>query len=306
MLKLIANRDLSLKRFYIISLILLIIPVILLADVRYLSEEEYKDLSKKERLKYWEDLENELMMWQQREADAKTQIPKNEARITELKQKIKNAQNAYDDLYNSINEALGGITHSQIVEFENQLNEIKSKLNYYGRMPNSELYKNNKEILEFIDNYNILKDQNVAKVPKFLPEFVELDPMITKLGDDLENAKPKYYEDTHVVVKGEFLNKISGYEHIYNDPLKWGIIYRANRDQIKDPDLIYPNQVFKIPRGLPTTWKVYKGECLWTISGYPEIYNNPFKWPNIYQANTDQIKDPDLIYPNQILKIPRD
>ena len=27
----------------------------------------------------------------------------------------------------------------------------------------------------------------------------------------------------------------------------WPIIYKANRDQIKDPDLIYPKQVFKIP-----------------------------------------------------------
>ena len=27
----------------------------------------------------------------------------------------------------------------------------------------------------------------------------------------------------------------------------WPIIYKANRDQIKDPDLIYPDQVFKVP-----------------------------------------------------------
>jgi hypothetical protein len=25
-------------------------------------------------------------------------------------------------------------------------------------------------------------------------------------------------------------------------------VYRANKDQIKDPDLIYPNQIFEIPR----------------------------------------------------------
>ena len=293
-------------KYYIIFLLILIVPVFLCADVRYLSEEEYKDISKQERLKYWEDLENELMMWQQREAAAKEKIPENEAKIAELTKKIQAIQSDYDNLYASINEALGGISHSEIVEFENQLNEIKAQLDYYGQMPNSELYKNNKEILSFINKYNELKDQNVAKVPKFLPEFVELDRRINKLSDDLSQAKPEYYEDTHVVVRDECLWWISGYEHIYNDPLRWGIIYRANRDQIKDPDLIYPDQVFKIPRGLPTTWRVYKGECLWTISSYPEIYNNPFEWPTIFRANTDQIKDPDLIYPNQILKIPRD
>lgn len=294
------------KKYFIISLLIILIPVFLYADVRYYSDEEYKDLSKKELLTYWEDLENELMMWQTREAAAREAIPVNEAKIAELKQKIQAVDNAYENLYANINEALGGITQDEIVEFQSQLDNIEARLDYYGKMPDSELYKNKDEILAFIDNYDNLKNQNIAKVPKFRSDFEELDRRIAKLSDDLESAKPKYYEDTHVVVKGECLWFISGYEHIYNDPTKWGIIYRANRDQIKDPDLIYPDQVFKIPRGLPTTWKVYKGECLWTISSYPEIYNNPFNWPRIFHANTDQIKDPDLIYPNQILRIPRD
>ncbi|MEA3476283.1 MAG: LysM peptidoglycan-binding domain-containing protein [Candidatus Cloacimonadota bacterium] len=294
------------KKYVIISLLIILIPVFLYADVRYFSDEEYKDLSKQELLKYWEDLENELMMWQTREAAAREAIPVNEAKIAELEQKIQAVDNAYENLYASINKALGGITQDEIVEFQSQLDNLKARLDYYEKMPDSELYKNKDEILAFIDNYNNLKNQNIAKLPKFRSDFEELNKRILKLSDDLQQAKPEYYEDTHIVVKGECLWFISGYEHIYNNPTKWGIIYRANRDQIKDPDLIYPDQIFKIPRGLPTTWKVYKGECLWTISSYPEIYNNPFNWPRIFHANTDQIKDPDLIYPNQILRIPRD
>lgn len=56
----------------------------------------------------------------------------------------------------------------------------------------------------------------------------------------------------------------------------------------------------------PTTHVVKKGECLWYIAGYEEIYGNPLKWPLIYKANKDKIKDPDLIYPGQVLAIPRD
>ena len=56
---------------------------------------------------------------------------------------------------------------------------------------------------------------------------------------------------------------------------------------------------------LPATWTVKKGECLWWIAEYEHIYNDPFKWPTIYEANRDQIKDPDLIYPGQVLRIPR-
>ncbi len=56
----------------------------------------------------------------------------------------------------------------------------------------------------------------------------------------------------------------------------------------------------------PTTHIVLKGECLWCISGYPQIYGDPFMWPLIYWANKAQIHDPDLIYPGQIFVIPRE
>jgi len=51
---------------------------------------------------------------------------------------------------------------------------------------------------------------------------------------------------------------------------------------------------------------VVKGECLWCIAEYEDIYADPFQWPLIYKANRDQIKDPDLIYPDQVFDIPRD
>jgi hypothetical protein len=52
----------------------------------------------------------------------------------------------------------------------------------------------------------------------------------------------------HTVEKGECLWWIAEYKKIYNDPFMWPLIYKANRDQINDPDLIYPGQVFYIPR----------------------------------------------------------
>lgn len=59
-----------------------------------------------------------------------------------------------------------------------------------------------------------------------------------------------------------------------------------------------------ITQGKIRTYTVKKGDCLWYIAGYPEIYGNPLRWPLIYKANKDQIKDPDLIYPGQVLVIP--
>ncbi|MDP8213986.1 MAG: LysM peptidoglycan-binding domain-containing protein [Candidatus Euphemobacter frigidus] len=62
---------------------------------------------------------------------------------------------------------------------------------------------------------------------------------------DLDIAVEK--ASTHRVVKGECLWFIAGYDHIYANPLQWPLIYKANKDKIKNPDLIYPGQVFIIP-----------------------------------------------------------
>jgi hypothetical protein len=44
-------------------------------------------------------------------------------------------------------------------------------------------------------------------------------------------------------------------------------------------------------------------DCLWEIAGKPRVYDDPFQWPELYKANRDQIKDPDLIYPRQTLTV---
>jgi len=49
----------------------------------------------------------------------------------------------------------------------------------------------------------------------------------------------------YTVQKGDSLSKIA--KHEYGDANKWRKIFEANKDIIKDPDLIYPGQELKIP-----------------------------------------------------------
>ena len=53
---------------------------------------------------------------------------------------------------------------------------------------------------------------------------------------------------SYTVRRGETLPQISARTEIYNDSTLWPIIYRANRDQIRDPKRLWPGQVFVIPR----------------------------------------------------------
>lgn len=48
------------------------------------------------------------------------------------------------------------------------------------------------------------------------------------------------------VVRGDSLWGISGKPQIYANPYQWPLIYKANMNQIKDADLIFPGQQFEI------------------------------------------------------------
>jgi nucleoid-associated protein YgaU len=57
----------------------------------------------------------------------------------------------------------------------------------------------------------------------------------------------KSYSVRLIPERRDCLWRISEYKNIYGDPFKWTRIYKANKGQIKNPDLIYPGQVFEIP-----------------------------------------------------------
>ena len=52
--------------------------------------------------------------------------------------------------------------------------------------------------------------------------------------------------NSYSVVRGDNLWSISGKDDVYADPYQWPLIYKTNRDKIKDADLIYPGQTFDI------------------------------------------------------------
>ena len=63
--------------------------------------------------------------------------------------------------------------------------------------------------------------------------------------------KPKMTESDHYVVENnDTLWGIAGKDVAYNDSFQWPLIFKANRDSIKDPDLIYPKQDFSIQKGV--------------------------------------------------------
>jgi nucleoid-associated protein YgaU len=61
------------------------------------------------------------------------------------------------------------------------------------------------------------------------------------------NLIPGYVGFAQVTVQsGDTLSALA--QSWYGDANKWPIIFEANRDQISDPDLIFPDQVLRVPQ----------------------------------------------------------
>jgi len=52
----------------------------------------------------------------------------------------------------------------------------------------------------------------------------------------------------HTVKRGETLPQIAAALEVYGDASLWPLIYKANRDQISNPAVLWPGQVLRIPR----------------------------------------------------------
>jgi nucleoid-associated protein YgaU len=59
----------------------------------------------------------------------------------------------------------------------------------------------------------------------------------------VEHVEPE--AQFHTVVSGNTLGKIA--KKYYGNAMKYPVIFEANKPMLKDPDLIYPGQVLRIP-----------------------------------------------------------
>jgi nucleoid-associated protein YgaU len=92
-----------------------------------------------------------------------------------------------------------------------------------------------------VENYPVAKD-NAQKAFDLLAAIPDTDTVVTAL--------PKYYVVRLIPEARDCFWRIAEYPFIYGDSSLGGIIYRANKEKLKDPenpDLIFPGQVFLIP-----------------------------------------------------------
>lgn len=69
---------------------------------------------------------------------------------------------------------------------------------------------------------------------------------ICEVDDRISVLNPEPESDFYEVKKGDSLSKIA--KHYYGDMMKYPVIFEANKPMLKDPNLIYPGQMLRIPK----------------------------------------------------------
>lgn len=86
----------------------------------------------------------------------------------------------------------------------------------------------------------VLMAGNVNGVTKVVPK-IQINDVEVDMATAFESENVEYY----VIESGDSLSKIA--KTYYQDAMAYPRIFEANREVIKDPDLIYPGQKIRIP-----------------------------------------------------------
>ena len=139
-----------------------------------------------------------------------------------------------------------------------------------------ELKRKYKAVLDFVEGQRAVKVQNLHVVDNklFLRASAGSEQIKNAIWDQIKKVDPKYpdigaeitidpslappaaapstgqpstaaSEQSYTVKPGDTLSKIA--KQYYGDPNAYMAIFEANRDQLKDPDMIRVGQVLKIP-----------------------------------------------------------
>lgn len=150
-------------------------------------------------------------------------------------------------------------------------------------------------------------------VEKVSEETPTPQPGEVKLIEEEGKLIPEGLPRIHEVAKGEDLWKIA--QNYFGSGYNWVDIAKENK--LANPDVIWAGQKLTIPKAevikpvkkatvfgdliTESTYKIQKGDHLWGIA--VRAYGDGYRWVEI--AKTNNLADPNIILPGNILTLPR-
>ena len=184
-----------------------------------------------------------------------------------------------------------------IAEWESRIKELQARLNSLNNAIstlNQTLTTENANLQSSKDDIAKLLDATQKQLEEFGQRLGVLEGKVRAM---------KGFNDAQLIERQEELKSLE------NDLNK----LRSEKIALYPP---YFNRIVELAREIRSMYRAKQTkdyvvgtwaddrDCLWNIAGKAEIYNDPFLWPKVWQANTEVIRNPDVIYPGQRLTLP--
>ena len=190
-----------------------------------------------------EEAAAKITEWQAKVAELTTQLNNSDADLQKIKKELDNTIAQFKDCSQAFYKMIG-ITPQDMENFRQKLGLIEGRIREFQKLPNDVLADKQDEVKALNADLDSLRMNKIAIWPEFFDKIVSMAAEIKGLYR--EKSIKSYTVGT----------------------------WAENRD------------------------------CLWNIAGKMEIYGDPFQWPRIWTYNTEIIRNPDIIHPGQVLKLP--
>lgn len=152
-----------------------------------------------------------------------------------------------------------------------------------------------------VDQARLDAEEAIASASKAIDAAWEVGADVTIAESLLEEARSAFAEGDYATATSKAWEAEAAANAAREEALA-----RAMEEEVAEEEIV-PEEEEVVEEAariyVVGTWERDR-DCLWNIAKKNRFYGDPWKWKRIYRANTDKIKDPDLIYPGQRLVIP--
>ncbi len=219
--------------------LIFLVSILLLANTVALYAQQ---MSKEQ----WQD---EMKTYTAKRTDLQSQLAKLDADIKDMKAQSDKLDADLKSCQQDLYSLLGGITPEQLNAFINELSTMEKRVAELQGLSDDELLKNRDEVMRIDGRLKEMAQNKMALVPEIGNRIRALQDKVAGLIKSLTMSKEKTYTVGTWARNHDCLWNIAKKKDIYDNAWLWPKIWQGNRDKIRDPDLIKPKWVLRIPEG---------------------------------------------------------
>lgn len=250
-----------------------------------------------------EQYQEEMSSAMQREKSAKEALAEEQVAVENLNLQI---QETDQKIAATIQESfyMLNITETDVQAMENGIAESKMEFNSLIELPAEEYVLGKQRITNARSRLAGLRAKPAAKLNRFATNFVELDGLSAQLDEKMNTSVEEVKQAKIAAKEAEKAAKAEA-------KAQAKAAREAKRAGKASPPAAEPAETYAgsaepysgSSEGYTVRPYSESKDCLWNIA--QKTYGDYFKWEVIYKANQDKIKDPDKIFPGQVISIPK-